>query len=97
MDIQSDSDGAEGIFAADVQDAAGGHLFVTDNPSCRSDDVFPEGGGLLLHARYDAVDTVFDVSGLAPDVLLKVDVIGCLTALEEYMGYGAANEVLPAN
>ncbi|MBR2230470.1 MAG: hypothetical protein IJ886_09430 [Prevotella sp.] len=30
-------------------------------------------------------------------VLLKVDVIGCLTALEEYMGYGAANEVLPAN
>ena len=30
-------------------------------------------------------------------VLLKVDVIGCLTALEENMGYGAANEVLPAN
>ena len=86
VDVEPDGDWAEGIFATDVQDAAGGHLTAARDLTCRSDSVFPEGGSLLLQAWYDAVHSVFDVTTLAPDVLLKVDVIGCLTALEKYMG-----------
>ena len=85
MDVQTKRDGADRIFATDVQDTTGGHLLTTDNLSGRSDCSLPGGGRFFFHAWEETVEIVFEVVGFAHGVALKVDVIGGLTALKKHM------------
>lgn len=77
--------GAKGIFSSDIQDATGGYLLATDDFFGRSDRLIPVGGCLFFHFGEASVESVQEVIGTAPVVVLKVDIIGFLTAFKEHM------------
>ena len=85
MDVQPDGNRSQCVRTSNVHDATGGHLLATDDCFGRSNSLVPVFVCPVFHAGEASVETVHEVIGAAHVVMLKIDVIECLTALEEHM------------